>query len=100
MTEAEEVNVLDEVRRNIYFDTLDEIWRQDQKWGKQYNNLGLWMTILGEEFGEACHDALGAVFGDEETSARKLKTLDAELIQIIAVSFRILEDIRTNNVNS
>ena len=32
--------------------------RQDEKWGIQNHHFGVWLTILGEEFGEACKAAL------------------------------------------
>jgi hypothetical protein len=34
---------------------------QEVKWGQQHHGLGDWMTILGEEYGEACQAALDEV---------------------------------------
>lgn len=32
--------------------------RQEGKWGPQHHDPATWLTILGEEFGEACQAAL------------------------------------------
>jgi hypothetical protein len=37
----------------ILRDILDERIRQDEKWGHQRHNFAFWMSILGEEVGEA-----------------------------------------------
>lgn len=42
--------ILDRVR--------DERDRQEEKWGPQYHSPTFFMAILGEEFGEACTEAL------------------------------------------
>lgn len=62
---------------------------QDSKWGCQRHlSLETWMTILGEEYGEACKEVL-------EVNEKKLYK---ELVQVAAVSIAILEAIRSNNV--
>lgn len=37
---------------------FEERIRQEVKWGPQLHDPRTWMTILGEEFGEACQEAL------------------------------------------
>ncbi len=37
---------------------LDERASQEEKWGSQHHGATFWMAILGEEFGEACQEAL------------------------------------------
>jgi len=41
-----------------YNNVRGEVRRQLTKWGKQHHDPRAWMTILGEEFGEACKEAL------------------------------------------
>lgn len=62
---------------SILNDVYSERVRQDVKWGDQSDNTGaLWMTILGEEFGESCKAWLNT---DREN-------LRAKLIQVAAVA--------------
>lgn len=35
-----------------------EMVRQNKKWGEQNHSQEKWCTILGEEYGEVCKDAL------------------------------------------
>ena len=42
----------------IFADISHERVRQNAKFGEQDHNPFIWMTILGEEFGEACQAAL------------------------------------------
>lgn len=43
---------------DVFTDIHNERVRQDEKWGAQRHNPTFWMGILGEEFGEACQEAL------------------------------------------
>ncbi|WP_375270004.1 hypothetical protein [Enterococcus sp. DIV0212c] len=36
---------------------INERKRQDKKWGEQNHSLLLWLSIIGEEFGEMCKEA-------------------------------------------
>ena len=49
---------------------------QDIKWGMQSHSPYKWLTILGEEYGEACEAAL----------EDKVKPLIYELVQVAAVA--------------
>lgn len=64
--------------------------RQIAKWGA-VNDMSpsLWLMVLGEEFGECCNAANGALLDDSDEG--KLH-LDAELIQVAAVAISWLEE--------
>ena len=62
-----------------------ERFLQDLKWGEQ--NWGIeWMSILGEEFGEACQEFNAVHFGGKSPA-----NLRAELVQVAAVAVAIIE---------
>lgn len=75
----------------ILEEVLDERDRQDTKWGKQDHDPAWWMTILGEEFGEACEAALQASFGGDDGPDRPWSDYREELIQIAAVAVAAAE---------
>lgn len=61
-----------------------EVDHQDSKWGDQRSNPGpLWMTILGEEYGEVCNATL----------ERDVDNVRKEAIQVAAVCFQIIDAI-------
>ena len=65
-------------------EVIEERDRQDEKWGADRDNSpGLWITILGEEFGEVCRAVL----------ERDRKNLREELIQVAAVALAMAEDL-------
>lgn len=77
----------DHASTNAMFDVLEEMKRQDEKWGADRNQHPfLWQVILGEEFGEVCqailHDEFG---GDHAGTARE------ELVQVAAVALQFIE---------
>jgi hypothetical protein len=80
-------------------DIDDERRRQDAKWGEQNHDLTVWMTVLGEEFGETCHASLHYraaagraenVEGDTDPAAW-LEKVRKEAIQTAAVAVAIVE---------
>lgn len=71
-------NVLDEVNQ--------ERLRQETKWGEQNHLPSFWITILGEEYGEACH----AILEKDSVNYRE------ELIQIAAVAVAMIESFDRN----
>lgn len=81
---------------DVYQDIKDERDRQNEKWGVQHHNLGWWMTILGEEYGEACQDALSYNFGGKKRN--KLEDFRTEMIQVAAVATAICEAIDENRI--
>lgn len=70
-------------------DVAAERQRQNEKWGVQRHEWGDWIAILGEEFGEACQEALRLKFD----RSNRLLALRAELVQVAAVSAQIIEHI-------
>lgn len=71
---------------------LQERDAQDAKFGDQVNNsYTQWMTILGEEFGETCQEALRLTFGGE--TPERLQRYIEETVQVAAVAFAMLEHI-------
>ena len=76
----------------------DERLRQDAKWGVQHQlDVCLWMTILGEEYGEACQAALDSR-PHSRTGQQTIDDYCAELVQVAAVAVAALEDLLTRNV--
>ena len=80
-------------------DVAEERVRQDSKWGEQNHDLTVWMTVLGEEFGETCHASLHYraaagraenVEGDTDPDAWLAK-VRKEAIQTAAVAVAIVE---------
>ena len=69
-------------------DVFQDIWlerqRQDNLWGEQDHDDGVWSLILSEEVGEAAQQALRLLF----SSSRSVATdeLRKELIQVAAVA--------------
>ncbi len=72
----------DELLREL----LKERQRQELKWGEQNHDPFLWLTVLGEEYGESCKAALEARFGGQS-----LKYLRKELIETAAVAIAAIE---------
>jgi hypothetical protein len=67
-------------------DVLAERKRQDAKWGEQNHDPFLYLTILGEEYGETCQAALEAKFGKGSLGQLRL-----EAVQTAAVALAIVE---------
>lgn len=74
------------IREEILTEVAAERYRQDTKWGEQNHGPFKWLTILGEEVGEACK---GALEGD-------LKNYREELIQAAAVAAAMVECLDRN----
>jgi hypothetical protein len=68
---------------------FQERQRQDDKWGwPQNNSLPIWMTVLGEEYGETCQEVLQAIY-----EGKSLDDFVTEMIQVAAVAVAALEDL-------
>ena len=78
-----------EYEKTILAFVQDERDRQQKKWGIQTHSIPEWMTILGEEYGEACKAGL-----ETEYREQSLEHLETELIQVMAVALAMLEGIR------
>lgn len=66
---------------SIHDEVIDEMRRQNEKWGEQNHAPLMWLSILGEEYGEACK----AVIESNIDEYRK------ELVQVAAVVFQMIE---------
>lgn len=85
------------VRAKVLEDLLGERERQDKKWGDQVGNSDFeWMSILGEEYGEVCHDVNEACFRDDKP--KDMTKAYIELIQTAAVAFAHAEALRRRKV--
>ena len=73
--------------KSVMAEVLDERRRQDDKWGVRDQHPYLWMTILGEEYGEACQGAL-YIYGDDVNKGNAYRN---ELIQVAAVAIAAIE---------
>ena len=60
----------------------DERDRQQRKWGIQTHSIPEWMTILGEEFGEACKAGLETEY--RNAPLKDLEKENARLKRIVA----------------
>ena len=82
---------------DAHVDVLKEVTRerlaQEEKWGQQNHGDFEWMTILGEEYGEACQAALKSSPHMGEYSVIYRLQLRTELIQIAAVAIGHVEAI-------
>ena len=87
MADERDFKIEDEIQdirfKFILNDTLKEIHRQDQKWGKARDNHPLvWLSILTEEVGEVATEINDADFEVESLG----KNYRDELIQIASVA--------------
>jgi hypothetical protein len=64
-----------------YREIIEERINQDEKWGQQNYPPCKFLTILGEEYGEACKAALEA----------KYEEYREELVQVAAVAVQMIE---------
>ena len=71
---------------NALQDILFERRRQEERWGQQNHNPFTYLTILGEEYGEACQAALHDRFGGHHAGE-----LREEMVQVAAVALAIVE---------
>ena len=74
-------------KEDVVSSILIERQKQDDKWGEQNHDVYKWLSILGEEVGEANKAAL-------EDSREDLIN---ELIQIGAVTVAMIESLKRNN---
>lgn len=72
------------IERGAILSAIDrEREQQDQTWGEQNHHPDRWMTILGEEYGEACKHSL------EDDVVKYAE----ELIQVAAVAVAAIESL-------
>lgn len=74
-------------------DVINERIRQTAKWGRQSHDWYKWITILGEEYGEACRESFEWEHIKDESALTRFRK---ELIEVAAVAVAIVEDIDRN----
>jgi NTP pyrophosphatase (non-canonical NTP hydrolase) len=67
--------------------------RQTKLWGVQRHDMGKWLAILAEEFGEVAQ-AVQPLLGLTTTKETDADNLDEELIQLAAVAIATAEQLR------
>jgi hypothetical protein len=75
-----------DLRAKVLSDVSWERELQNKKWGVQNHESVKWMSILGEEFGEACQESNRVYFG-----GKSHVDLRAELVQVAAVAVAAIE---------
>lgn len=72
---------------------MEERERQDEKWGEQNHDPAVWISILGEEFGELCQAVNETWFdnGPEERQKGGYENMRREAIQVAAVAVALVE---------
>jgi hypothetical protein len=84
---------IEDLMQEINNDVLLERIKQNEKWGHQRHSIGVWLAILGEEFGEVCQASqsyLNLVSAKETDS----DDLYMELIHVAAVASAIAEQVK------
>jgi len=69
-------------------DVLVERAKQDARFGVSNHDPMLWMTILGEEFGELCESVMHTRYGGHKAGPAQMR---AEAIQVAAVALAMVE---------
>ena len=67
--------------------------RQDQKWGVQDHTPAEWMSILGEEYGEACEKVNDTFQWSGPPAPLAVSEYLEELIQVAAVAVAAIENL-------
>jgi len=88
-------------RRKVFKNVLLERTNQDSKWGEQNHDPFTWLSILGEEVGEAHQAAVESKFKESNNHGQSitLHDLRKELIQVAAVAISICESLDRNELN-
>lgn len=68
---------------------LKERARQDRKWGTQNHSPIEWLSLIGEELGEA-HEVVNKAFEGGKAGLNRLR-LEGELLQVAALVVAALE---------
>ncbi|WP_147536081.1 MazG-like family protein [Bacillus marasmi] len=82
-----------ELEESVLVDVAAERLRQNAMWGKQRHPLGVWLAILGEEFGEVAQ-AMQGHMGLASFKESDADDLYGELIQLAAVAVAIAEQVK------
>lgn len=80
---------------NVLIEISQERDRQDAKWGVKNHDPTLWISILGEEYGEVCKATCEAHFGGYK-STDNWDRYRIELIHTAAVAVAMIESLDNN----
>jgi len=78
----------------VFVEVSKERDRQDRLWGEQNHDPVYWLSILGEEFGEACQAFNNYWF---ESTSDNLDAYREEIIQVAAVAVEMIECLDRNS---
>ncbi|ARK32154.1 MazG nucleotide pyrophosphohydrolase domain-containing protein [Halalkalibacter krulwichiae] len=81
---------------HVLHDVNEERIRQNEKWGLQRHQHGVWLSILVEEVGEVAEAIQKGMVSEKETDAHDLYN---ELIQVAAVAVAIAEQVKEEEIN-
>jgi len=93
-------DILPRSRQKVFKQVLLERTLQDNKWGEQNHEPFTWLSILGEEVGEAHQAAVESKFEKSNNHGQTitLYNLRTELIQVAAVAISICESLDRNEL--
>jgi hypothetical protein len=84
-----QADLMQEVNNEVLLERLN----QNEKWGLQRYHIGVWLAILGEEFGEVCQ-ASQSYLNLVSSKDTDENDLFKELIHVAAVACAIAEQIK------
>lgn len=87
--ESVTIGQVEQSQTAIWHDVDEELGRQLRKWGVQSHAPIYWIGILGEEYGEACKEAIE--WGLHASEGESRTRLYSELIHIAAVAISAAE---------
>jgi NTP pyrophosphatase (non-canonical NTP hydrolase) len=84
------VSKIEEQMTIVNMNVFEERLRQNELWGHQRHNQGIWLAILVEEVGEVAQAMQEGMVSQKETDSDNLYK---ELIQVAAVASAIAEQV-------
>lgn len=82
-----------QLMKDVNADVLAERVRQNKKWGHQRHDIGVWLAIIGEEWGEVCQ-ASGPYVGLTSNKQTDAQNIYEELLHLSATAQALAEQIR------
>lgn len=79
---------------DVFEGVIEEVLRQEEKWGVQDHDPYRWLSVLMEEVGE-----VGKELNDAFHRPLDYGKLEEELVQVMAVCFSMIESLRRGRVD-